>query len=70
MGYTHFMVKNSTVIATAAYIQTIPTEVLAAAARGEIDLNQLASYELASRGLDTTGKWVGYPAAAKLAQQA
>lgn len=42
------------------FIQTALTKVLAAAARGEIDLNQLARKELASRGLDDQGVWVGF----------
>ena len=36
------------------------TKVLAAAARGEIDLNRLAREELAARGLDNKGVWVGF----------
>lgn len=39
------------------------TSLLAAAARGEIDFNALAREELASRGLDLQGKWVGFEAA-------
>lgn len=49
----------------AEYIQTIPADVLAAAARGEIDLNALARQELASRGLDLSGKWIGFAKAAE-----
>lgn len=42
------------------FIQTALTKVLAAVARGEIDLNQIAREELASRGLDDQGRWVGF----------
>lgn len=42
------------------FIQTADTEVLAAVARGEIDLNQIAREELASRGLNDQGRWVGF----------
>ena len=42
------------------FIQTAPTALLAAAARGELDLNRLARVELASRGLDRDGVWVGF----------
>ena len=42
------------------FIQTALAKVLAAAARGEIDLNRLAREELASRGLDDQGVWVGF----------
>ena len=37
------------------FIQIALTKVLAAASRGELDLNLLAREELASRGLDTQG---------------
>lgn len=42
------------------FLQTALTKVLAAAARGEIDLNRLAREELANRGLDSQGQWVGF----------
>ena len=41
-------------------IQCMNTEVLCMVARGEIDLNQIAINELAARGLDETGKWIGF----------
>jgi len=36
------------------------TAVLAAAAQGHIDLNEWASWELANRGVDAHGLWVGF----------
>ena len=48
------------------FLQTALSKVLAAAARGEIDLNQLAREELASRGLDTKGVWVGFERAKQI----
>ena len=48
------------------FMQSALTEVLAAAARGEIDLNRLAREELASRGLDDHGVWVGFPRAKQI----
>lgn len=48
------------------FIQTALTKVLAAAARGEIDLNRLAREELASRGLDEQGNWVGFDRAKQI----
>lgn len=45
------------------FIQLADTDVLAAVARGEIDLNRIAREELAGRGLDRCGKWVGFPKA-------
>jgi hypothetical protein len=48
------------------FIQLATSKVLAAVARGELDLNQLAREELASRGQDTNGVWVGFDRAAEL----
>src|SRR3989337_185286 len=48
------------------FIQIAPAKVLAAVARGEIDLNRIAREELASRGLGLHGKWVGFKAARKV----
>ena len=42
------------------FIQTALTRVLVAVSRGEVDLNRLAREELASRGLDQEGMWVGF----------
>jgi hypothetical protein len=48
------------------FIQTALAKVLAAAARGEIDLNRLAREELAPRGLDDQGVWVGFDRAKQI----
>jgi hypothetical protein len=48
------------------FIQIAPTKVLAAVARGEIDLNRIAREELASRGLGLQGEWVGFSGAKKI----
>lgn len=50
----------------ALVLQTAATALLAAAARGEIDLNEMARREMASRGLDKNGKWVGFAKAAEI----
>ena len=50
------------------FIQIALTKVLAAAARGELDLNLLAREELASRGLDAQGEWVGFDRARQIHQ--
>ncbi len=42
------------------FIQIAKTDVLSAIAKGELDLNQLARQELANRGLDIDGHWVGF----------
>lgn len=42
------------------FIQIADAKVLAAVARGEIDLNRIAREELASRGLGLHGEWVGF----------
>ena len=41
-------------------IQVLPISVLLAAANQQLDLNTLAREELAARGLDASGKWVGF----------
>lgn len=48
------------------FIQIADAKVLAAIARGEIDLNRIAREELANRGLGRNGEWVGFKAAAKI----
>ena len=48
------------------FIQIAPTKVLAAVSRGELDLNLVAREELAARGLDKNGVWVGFDRAAKI----
>lgn len=48
------------------FIQIAEAKVLAAAARGEIDLNRIAREELANRGLGIHGEWVGFQAARKI----
>jgi hypothetical protein len=42
------------------FIQIADAKVLAAVARGEIDLNRIAQEELAARGLGLNGEWVGF----------
>ncbi|MBN8751340.1 MAG: hypothetical protein J0I65_28115 [Variovorax sp.] len=41
------------------FLQHVPVRVLVAAARGKLDLNRLAREELAQRGLNQEGVWVG-----------
>lgn len=62
MPYT----SNAFTVDEIGFIQIALTKVLAAAARGEIDLNRLAREELASRGLDDNGVWVGFDRAQKI----
>lgn len=40
--------------------QTIPTDLLVQVAQGKIDLNKLANEELAARGFDKHGEFVGF----------
>lgn len=42
------------------------TELLSMAVRGKINLKALAHYTLMIRGLDLSGKWIGFEAAEKL----
>lgn len=46
-------------------LQMIGSGALGSVSRGEDDLNQRAKVELASRGLDSNGKWLGFKEAAK-----
>jgi hypothetical protein len=50
------------------FMQTALNKVLAAAARGELDLNRLAREEMAARGLDLQGTWVGFDRARQIHQ--
>jgi hypothetical protein len=52
-----------------AVLQIADTELLCMVARGEVDLNAVARQELANRGLNRKGQWVGFPEAAALAKQ-
>jgi len=47
-------------------IQLLSNQVLAAVAQGKLDLNQVALENLAARGLDKNGNWVGFSEAKKL----
>ena len=49
-------------------IQLFDTVVLAAVAAGKLDLNRLAREELADRGMNPEGRWVGFPEARRLAR--
>lgn len=48
------------------FMQIAPAKVLAAVARGEIDLNRIAREELASRGLGLNSEWVGFRSAREI----
>ena len=62
MTYT----SNEFTVDEIGFIQIAMTKVLAAVARGELDLNRLAKEELAARGLDDKGVWIGFDRAKKL----
>jgi hypothetical protein len=51
------------------YLNIFPSALLAAVARGEVDLNHWAGVVLAGRGLDQDARWVGFPEAARLQDQ-
>ena len=48
------------------FIQIADAKVLAAVARGEIDLNRIAREELAARDLGLHGEWVGFQKARQI----
>jgi hypothetical protein len=60
------LTTNEFTIDEVGFIQIALTKVLAAAARGELDLNRLAREELAARGLDDKGEWVGFDRAKQI----
>jgi hypothetical protein len=62
MSYT----SNEFTVDEIGFIQIAMTKVLAAVARGELDLNRLAREELAARGLDVNGTWVGFDRAKQI----
>ena len=62
MSYT----SNAFTVDEVGFIQIAMTKVLAAVARGELDLNRLAREELAARGLDDKGVWVGFDRAKQI----
>jgi len=62
MSYT----SNEFTVDEIGFIQIAMTKVLAAVARGELDLNRLAHEELAARGLDVNGTWVGFDRAKQI----
>lgn len=47
-------------------IQLLSSAVLAAVAQGKLDLNLVARHELASRGQNERGQWVGFDRAAQI----
>ncbi|MDH0097361.1 hypothetical protein N7333_12320 [Pseudomonas sp. GD04158] len=42
------------------HLQPLPSELLKAMARGEVDVQEVAAKLMAGRGLDERGKWVGF----------
>ena len=50
----------------AEHLQPLPTELLIAMAKGEVDARAIAAQLMADRGLDGQGKWVGFEKAAKV----
>lgn len=46
------------------HLQPLPTELLLAMAKGEVDVEAIAARLVADRGLDKQGKWVGFEKAA------
>jgi hypothetical protein len=62
MTYT----TNGLTLDEVGFIQIAGIKALSAAAKGELDLNRLAREELASRGLDREGHWVGFDRASQI----
>jgi len=66
MGLTMAYTTEKFTVDEVGFIQLATSRVLAAVARGELDLNLLAREELASRGQDLNGIWVGFDRATEL----
>lgn len=47
------------------HLQPLPTELLLAMAKGELDVQAVAARLVADRGLDQQGKWIGFEASAR-----
>ena len=47
------------------HMQCMDTGILLAAAKGELDLNEVAAHLVAGRGIGRDGRWVGFPEAEK-----
>lgn len=61
--------ENLTDAGNPAYLfQTIGSDILCAIVNNQIDAVRLAREELAARGLDHSGKWVGFEKAEKIAK--
>lgn len=52
------------------HLQPLPTELLIAMAKGKVDTQAIAARLMADRGLDQTGRWVGFERAAEVWQHA
>lgn len=52
--------KTTFTVDELGFIQLALNKVLVAVANGELDLNNLARMELANRGMDKQGQWVGF----------
>lgn len=50
----------------AEHLRPLPTELLLAMAKGEVDIQAIAAQLIADRGLDEKGKWVGFDKAAEI----
>ncbi len=65
-GKTTPAVATETLQDAVGAFQTLSVDVLAAIARGEIDALALVAKELAGRGLNLHGEWVGFNASAAI----
>lgn len=45
------------------YLRMMDTQLLLAAAKGQVDLNEVARWMVADRGIGINGAWVGFPEA-------
>lgn len=52
--------QDDEVVEKLGYLPLMDTDLLVAAAKGEVDLNEVARWVLAAQGIGEGGRWVGF----------
>lgn len=58
--------QDDEVVDKLGYLGMLDTDLLMAAARGDVDLNELARWRLAASGVGRDGMWVGFDEAERI----
>lgn len=67
--YPNPMMRGELEAKVAEFVQVMDTAALVAIVQGQVNILDIARAELASRGLNTAGKWIGFRAAAQAAAE-